>query len=184
MRLGAVGEIQYVTQDTDVDPVLAEQACTLAPGVWHPPAGMMSYGMCEVDNGPTHPGYCNVVPFAASLFSECRLNTAEDLIKARAYTNFKIGQRAGLEREQELIHQDQTDVQEIISNAGSEGPGGCNYQASADHPAMMQIFGPSVTRMLTNPFSSDCANEPGQVPGWLLYVGIGVGAFFLIKALR
>lgn len=181
MRLGLVkgmGDVQIIPPDSTKDIDLQKQACVVAGGQWLD-SPVPNTG-CQLNMGPTLPSYCNWVPFAGSLFSDCQLPTSgADLAQYGSYTQYKIGIQSGLDAEQTAVDQYKTEADQTFHQQLND----CDYLATANNPGLAQTFGPSVARMLTNPFSTDCTRLPGAMPGWLLYVALGVGGWFLLNQL-
>lgn len=163
---------------------VAQQACETAKGTWDP-----STPGCVLDLGPSLPGYCGWVPFATTLFSECVPPTAAELANYGSYTAYRTGQLAtaaftnpqggptgetgtGLDVEKQMVDQNQGNANALASEQD------CSYTAAQNHPALAQIFGPTVTCMLADPF-----NSTSVFPGWILYGVLGLLGLLALRSI-
>ena len=146
--------------------------------------------VCALDIGPTLPSYCDYVPFATTLFSECALPTAADLAKIGSYTVYQTAQLptaayttpeggptgqtgSGVDVATQMAAQNVENAQQVYDTQRGMTPSGkqdtCSYDAAQNHPVLSQIFGTTATCALTDPF-----NPSSLFPGWILYAGLAV----------
>ena len=161
----SLGDTQLVPARAGVDPAIAQQACVLARGIWDPTSVA-----CSLNTGPSLPGWCSWVPFSDSISDECKLPTASDLVNYGSYTAYMAGQltgpQSGLDAERQMMAQNQSQS-DTLYNAQD-----CAYKFAANHQTIAQIIGPDLGCALTDPFNSY---------GWLIYLGLAVGAYMLLK---
>lgn len=177
-RKRGMGAVTVIPPSLTVPITQVQAACSTAGGTWLP-----NNAGCQLDLGASYPSYCDWVPFATSMFSECKLPASpSDLTPYGAYTVYQIalqsGQNAGaaasaqnLQNAQDTFQQNQPELND------------CDYQAASSYPSLSQIFGPSLTRMLTNPANSGCTPAASSLPGWVLWLGIGIAAVAVVPRL-
>lgn len=172
-----IGDVQYVAADPTLTNAQAQAACEMAKGTWGAPGGLMVSGTCQIDTGPSLPPWCSLIPFASSLFSECALPLAADLVNYGSYTAFKVGEAQGLDAEQTLMDQNLAQSNQLLTDPSGTGNTleNCAYNASAAHPVLAQMVSPEVACALTDPFNSSGL-------GFVVYGAIALVAFFAIKA--
>ena len=145
-------------------PAIAEASCVAANGTWD-----SVNNACALPTTPQLPGYCSWFPFATSLFPECALPTATDLTNISAYTAYESG----------MLNNDPSVTADQMSAAADQSTTllatetTCAYNAAQNSPALSQIVGPDIACALTDPTS---------MTFWLLYAVLGIGGYFLLKA--
>lgn len=146
-------------------PAVAQAACVAANGTWD-----STNNACSLPNVPQLPSYCNWVPFATSLFSECALPTAADLTNVGAYSAYEIGMANNDPTQTaSLMADNATDSASLLANETT-----CAYSAAQNYPAISQILGPDIACALTDPTSATF---------WIMYAVLGMGAYVLVKAI-
>jgi hypothetical protein len=180
LGLGVFGDnTTVIPPDMTKDISLQQEVCTVAGGTWMntpvPNSG------CQVATGPSLPTYCNYIPFATSLFSECTLPTDPSQVADYSqYTVYKIGVQSGVDAATVAEAQAQKDAADSFNQGGLDD---CNYLAASASPTLSNTFGPDLARMLTNPSASGCSGGYSPIAGWLLYAAMGLGAFLLVTTL-
>jgi hypothetical protein len=178
VRGRGLGATQLVPASQGVTPAVAQAACTAAGGTWSGGTLTQSDGTaaggCNLDIGATLPNYCNWLPFASALSSECVLpSTPAQLTSYGNYTAFKVGMQSGVEAEQALIAQDNQQSSTLLQDPTGTGDpeANCEYMAAANYPIWSQIFGPTLVCAGTDPANSSYS--------FLLYGGLALAAALL-----
>jgi hypothetical protein len=146
---GGLGATQFAPLPNGASESVAMSACSKVGGTWlpedpdtqnpNPAAG------CNINIGASYPSYCSV-PFATSLFDDCKLisNTAEGVAYGN-YTAYQVAVNQGDPNAADaLLQADADQTNDLLSQQD------CSYFAAANNPALSQIFGPNNVCNFTN----------------------------------
>lgn len=165
-------QTQRVPMRVGVAQDVAQRSCVNAGGTWN------SDLTCTLPVPPALPDWCGWVPFATSLFPNCKLpSTPADLAAYSAYTAYQSGMISGdpTQATQVMDEGNQQSQQLLQDPSGTGDPAeNCKYNAAANNPALAQMIGPTLTCALTDPFHS------GGM-GIVLWLFIGFVAYAVIK---
>jgi hypothetical protein len=86
--------------------------------------------------------------------------------------------QSGLDAEQALLQQNQTQSTQLLADPTGTGDPeqNCEYNAAANYPTLSQAISPTLTCALTDPLNSSY--------GLLVWAGIAVAALALFGALK
>jgi hypothetical protein len=147
---GGLGATQFAPLATGANEGVAMSACTKVGGTWlpedldtqnpNPAAG------CNINIGESLPDWCSYVPFATSMFDECKLlSTPADLAAYGNYTAYQAAVNQGDPNVADtLLQQDLQQSQNLLDTQD------CTYNAAANNPVLSQIFGPNNICNFTN----------------------------------
>lgn len=187
MRLSGLGTTSVYPAQPGVSRDIASQACVVAGGQWSDgsinsltliPSG----AGCILDTGNTLPKVCDSIPFASILFPDCAApSSAQQIAAYGAYPIYVAAQNhPEIDGEtdpgvQNLANQNQNNANNIAQNID------CDFLAQSNNPGLYLALGSSLTRMLTNPFNTNCTPPDGAIPGWVVYAGLGILAYALLR---